>query len=89
MRHTAYAGGEVKDKTIEFELGDPVAEMKAWLKDVKLTPKQQEKLLHIFAVAIHDSVKDGMSRVAGCCFAGVGQACPVHEKSQPQRKGTE
>lgn len=42
------------DKVIEFELGDPADEMKAWLAEVKLTPKQQEKLLHIFAVMIHD-----------------------------------
>jgi len=72
----------VKDKTIEFELGDPAAEMEAWLREVKLTPKQQEKLLHIFAVMMHDCIKDGQSR--GCCFAGVGQACPIHEKGKPK-----
>lgn len=50
--------------TFEFELGDPAEEMEAWLASVKLKPKQQEKLLHIFAVMMRDCLLDGMVRAA-------------------------
>ena len=66
-------------KEIEFVMGDPVVELQAWLKEVKLTPKQTEKLMQIMAVTMHDCVLQGR-KDGGCCFAGVGQACPIHEK---------
>lgn len=54
-------------------------------------PTSQHRQIKLQAVRAGISLSDRLAEIvaealsprrAGCCFSGVGQACPIHEKKQ-------